>query len=42
MAEGEGGKGENQGSEFFFREKEMTYATHDDDNDERKKIFIKK
>lgn len=22
MAEGEGGKGKNQGSEFFFREKE--------------------
>lgn len=42
MAEGGGGKGENQGSELFFSGKGMTYATHDDDNDERKKIFIKK
>lgn len=41
MAEGEGGKGENQGSEFFFSGKGMTYATHDDDNDERKKNLYK-
>lgn len=40
MAEGGGGKGENQGSELFLG-KGMTYATHDDDNDERKKNLYK-
>lgn len=38
MAEGEGGK---SGQRAFFSGKGMTYATHDDDNDERKKNLYK-
>lgn len=39
MAEGEGGKSGQRA--FFFSGKGMTYATHDDDNDGRKKNLYK-
>jgi len=35
------GEGEKSGQRAFFSGKGMTYATHDDDNDERKKNLYK-
>lgn len=38
---GEGGRGKIRAASFFSPGKGMTYATHDDDNDERKKNLYK-